>query len=117
MCVEREPAACRSIVADTPPAPNSGCRCVICSPERMGLLRRTKAHEQSARPEIDLTAWAESRGLEFRDGAPQAGYLSVTCPWSADLLFNVVRGHWSGGTYGVLCHEARIFGAGVRGWY
>ncbi len=83
----------------------------------MGLLRRSKADNQSARPEFDLVAWAERRGLEFRGGAPQAGYLSVTCPWSVDVLFNVVRGHWPGGTYGVVCHEARIFEPGERGWY
>jgi hypothetical protein len=83
----------------------------------MGLLRRSKADSPSARPEVDLGAWAERCGLEFRDGAPQAGYLSVTCPWSVDLLFNVVRGHWPGGTYGVLCHEARVYEPGTQGWY
>jgi hypothetical protein len=81
----------------------------------MGLLRRSKEdHGDLAargRPAFDLTAWAQRRGLEFRAGAPQAGYLSVTCPWSVDVLFNVVRGHWPGGTYGVLCHEARIYAA------
>ena len=39
---------------------------------------------------------------------PQSGHLSITCPWSKDVLFNVVRGHWPGGTYGVLCHETRM---------
>jgi hypothetical protein len=83
----------------------------------MGLLRRQRADDQSARPDFDLVDWAERRGLDFRGGAPQAGYLSVTCPWSVDLLFNVVRGHWPGGTYGVVCHEARVFEPGERGWY
>src|SRR5437763_555279 len=83
----------------------------------MGLLRRSKDDDQSARPEFDLVAGAASRGLAFRAGDPQAGYLSVTCPWSVALLFNVVRGRWPGGTYGVLCHEVRIFEPGTPGYY
>src|SRR2546423_5419511 len=83
----------------------------------MGLLGRSKDDSQAARPEFDLVAWAGRHGLEFRDGAPQAGYLSVACPWSVDLLFNVVRGRWPGGTYGVLCHEVRIFEPGTPGYY
>src|SRR5437660_1079576 len=64
-------------------------------------------------------AWANAVRLQaaLGDGGPQAGYLSVTCPWSVDLLFNVVRGRWPGGTYGVLCHEVRIFEPGTPGYY
>jgi hypothetical protein len=61
------------------------------------------------RPQVELTDWAQRRKLSFRGGTPQGGHLSVTCPWSTDLLFNVVRGHWPGGTYGVLCHEVRLY--------
>lgn len=31
----------------------------------------------------------------------------MTLPWSEELLFNVVRGRWPGGTEGVMCHESR----------
>ncbi|MGZ4200615.1 MAG: hypothetical protein ACXVRH_00995 [Thermoleophilaceae bacterium] len=63
---------------------------------------------ERGRPDFDLSAWAACRGLDFRGGMPQSGHLSITCPWSKDVLFNVVRGHWPGGTYGVLCHETRM---------
>ena len=49
--------------------------------------------------------------MSFRDGSAQAGYLGVTCPWSEDVLFNVVRGTWPGGSHGVLCHEVRLYPA------
>src|SRR5262249_44877136 len=67
------------------------------------------ADADRGRPDADLTGWAQRRGLDFRGDKPQSGYLSVTCPWSKDLLFNVVRGNWPGGPYGVLCHEARLY--------
>ena len=59
-------------------------------------------------PDVDLGGWAQRRGLEYRGGRPQSGYLNVTCPWSEDILFNVVRGRLPGGEYGVLCHENRL---------
>ena len=59
------------------------------------------ADARRARPDVDLSAWAAARGLSFRGGNAQGGHLSVTSPWSADLLFNVVRGRWPGGTDGV----------------
>jgi hypothetical protein len=76
---------------------------------RSGEDAELAADAARGRPEVELTGWAERRGLRFRGGAPQAGHLSVTCPWSTDLLFNVVRGHWPGGTEGVLCHEVRLY--------
>jgi hypothetical protein len=68
-------------------------------------------------PDFDLTGWAERRGLEFRDGAPQGGHLSVTCPWSKDLLFNVVRGRSPAGDHVVLCHEARVVNVYTSGTF
>jgi hypothetical protein len=72
---------------------------------------------QRARPDFDLAGWAARRGLEFRDGAPQGGHLSVTCPWSKDLLFNVVRGHSPAGDHIVLCHEARVVNVYTSGTF
>ena len=69
------------------------------------------------RPDFDLTGWAGRRGLSFRGSPPQGGHLSVTCPWSEELLFNVVRGNWSSGSYGVLCHEARLYEDDARGYF
>jgi hypothetical protein len=81
---------------------------------RAGAVRAAEDPEliddaKRGKPDVDLSGWAERRGLDFRGGKPQSGYLTVTCPWSKDILFNVVRGHWPGGTYGVLCHEARLY--------
>jgi hypothetical protein len=77
------------------------------------LIKRLK--EESAerahrgRPDGDLTAWASSRGLDFRGQTAQAGYYSVTCPWSVDTVWNVVRGPLPGGSYGVVCHDVRFY--------
>ncbi|HKE81807.1 MAG TPA: hypothetical protein VKB54_20995 [Solirubrobacteraceae bacterium] len=79
--------------------------------------RRLAADAARGRPARDLRGWAERRGLEFRGGTAQGGHLSVTCPWSEDVLFNVVRGRWPGGTYGVVCHEARIYGEEASGFF
>jgi hypothetical protein len=84
---------------------------------RPGDYRELAADAARGRPDVDLAGWAARRGLEFRGGASQAGHLSVTCPWSEDVLFNVVRGHWPGGTYGVLCHEARIYAEDAPGYF
>jgi hypothetical protein len=84
---------------------------------RLHDFRELAADAVRGRPDIDLTGWADRRGLRFRGNAAQAGHLSVTCPWSEDLLFNVVRGRWPGGTDGVVCHEARIYGAGAEGFF
>lgn len=61
------------------------------------------------RPDIELSEWAKRRELSFRGVTPQGGHLSITCPWSTDLLFNVVRGRWPAGNHGVLCHEVRLY--------
>jgi hypothetical protein len=87
------------------------------SDARAADYRELAADAARGRPDVDLKGWAERRGLSFRGGSPQGGHLSVTCPWSKDLLFNVVRGHWPGGAYGVLCHEARIYNASTRGFF
>jgi hypothetical protein len=70
---------------------------------RPGDYRELAADARRGRPDLDLAGWAERRGLRFRGGAAQADHLSITCPWSDDLLFNVVRGRWPSGIDGVLC--------------
>jgi hypothetical protein len=80
-------------------------------------FRELAADGERGRPDVDLAGWANRRGLRFRGNTAQGGHLSVTCPWSEDLLFNVVRGRWPGGTDGVVCHEARIYGAGAQGFF
>jgi hypothetical protein len=84
---------------------------------RPGDYRELAADARRGRPAVDLAGWAERRGLRFRGGASQAGHLSITCPWSDDLLFNVVRGRWPSGLDGVLCHEARIYAEDARGFF
>ena len=79
--------------------------------------RSLAADAARGRPEFDLEGWASRRGLNYRGCAPQGGHLSVTCPWSEDVLFNVVRGHWPGGTDGVLCHEARVYDVDAPGFF
>ena len=84
---------------------------------RAGDLHELAADARRGRPDVDLAGWAHRRGLSFRGGAPQGGHLSVTCPWSEDVLFNVVRGRWPGGTDGVLCHEVRLFDVDTAGLF
>ena len=84
---------------------------------RPGDLRELAADAVRGRPDVELARWAERRGLQFRGCTAQGGHLSVTCPWSEDLLFNVVRGRWPGGTDGVVCHEARVYGEGASGFF
>jgi hypothetical protein len=76
-----------------------------------GDPRDLAADAERGRPATDLRGWAHRRGLSFRDASAQAGYLGVTCPWSEDVLFNVVRGTWPGGSHGVVCHEVRLYEA------
>ena len=75
---------------------------------RAGDHRELGEEARRGRPLADLRGWAERRGLSHRGNTSQGGHLSVTCPWSEDVLFNVVRGPWPGGALGVLCHEARL---------
>ena len=84
---------------------------------RLHDFRELAADAVRGRPDTDLAGWADRRRLHFRGTVALAGLLSVTCPWSEDLLFNVVRGRWPGGTDGVVCHEARIYGAGAEGFF
>ena len=63
-----------------------------------------------ARPTAGLDGWALRRGLTPHGHHPQPGYLSVTCPWSEDVLYSVVRGPFGAGAEGVVCHEVRFSG-------
>jgi hypothetical protein len=63
-----------------------------------------------ARPAGGLDCWAVRRGLTPCGHRPQPGYLSVTCPWSEDVLYSVARGPFPAGTEGVICHEVRFTG-------
>ncbi len=68
--------------------------------ERLGeSTKDLTADGNRGRPDVDLHDWAARRGLDHRGDAPQAGYLSVTCPWSTDVLLNVVRGELPGGAW------------------
>jgi hypothetical protein len=87
------------------------------SAARTADLRELAADAVRGRPGVDLAGWAARRGLRFVGCTAQGGHLSVTCSWSEDLLFNVVRGRWPGGTDGVVCHEARIYGEGASGFF
>jgi hypothetical protein len=84
---------------------------------RAGDPDELAADARRGRPDVDLDGWARRRGLSFRGCAPQGGHLGVTCPWSEDLLFNVVRGRWPGGAYGVVCHEVRLFDLDTAGFF
>ena len=75
------------------------------------------ADARRGRPDVSLEGWAERSGLRYRAGASIAGHLGITCPWSTDLLFNVVRGRWPGGTDGVLCHEVRLLDVDSPGFF
>jgi hypothetical protein len=75
------------------------------------------ADARRGRPDVELEGWARRRSLSFRGGAAQGGHLSVTCPWSKDLLFNVVRGRWPGGAEGVVCHGVRLFDVDSAGFF
>ena len=79
--------------------------------------RELAADAVRGRPDVDLAEWARRRGLRYAGGRSQGGHLSVTCPWSEDLLFNVVCGRWPGGSYGVLCHETRIYHEHESGFF
>jgi hypothetical protein len=82
------------------------------------------------RPDVDLSEYAASRGLDFRGQATQLGYLGAF-PWAEELMFNVMRGVLPGGERGVLLHEVKLFEedtpgtfygqttktAGFKGWH
>jgi hypothetical protein len=87
------------------------------SAARPGDLRELAADAVRGRPGTDLAGWATRRGLRLRGCTAQGGHLSVTCPWSEDVLLGVVRGRWPGGSDGVVCHEARIYGEGASGFF
>ena len=87
---------------------------------RAAFARATLTYSRPTRaagaPTSTSPAWAHRRGLSFRGGTPRAA-VSVTCRSSEDVLFNVVRGRWPGGTDGVLCHEVRLFDVDTAGLF
>jgi len=90
----------------------------------MGLLKRLVGEKTASRmssgwrgrPESDLRAYAEARGLEFRDHSNQAGYLGAFT-WHADTQWNVVRGVLPGGEPGVLLHDVKLLDPEVPGTF
>ena len=59
------------------------------------------------RPDFDLRAFADERGLEFLDRAdPPLGGWKQALPRFPEYAFNMVRGVLPGGRYGLLWHEA-----------
>jgi hypothetical protein len=81
----------------------------------MFAVLKSIARPRRARPAAGLDDWAQRRGLSPRGNRPLAGHLSVTGPWSEDLLFSVARGRFPLGADGVVCHEARLYPAEVDG--
>ena len=66
------------------------------------------------RPDFDLRAYGQERGLEFLDRAdpPLAGWKQAL-PRFPQYAFNMVRGELPGGRYGLMWHEAwEIFASG-----
>ena len=66
------------------------------------------------RPDFDLRAYAQERGLEFLDRAdpPLAGWKQAL-PRFPEYAFNMVRGELPGGRFGLMWHEAwEIFASG-----
>ena len=59
------------------------------------------------RPDVDLTPYAESRGLEHRGSATQLDHIPAF-PLTGELQFNVMRGTLPGGEPGVLYHEVDL---------
>ncbi len=63
-------------------------------------------------PDIDLTDYANSRGLSYRGQRAQLGYVAAF-PMTEDLQFNVLRGTLPGGEEGVLYHEVKLHEEGM----
>src|SRR5918995_5350274 len=59
------------------------------------------------RPDVDLAAYAASRGLAHRGSATQVDYIPAF-PLTSELQFNVMRGALPGGEQGVLYHEVDL---------
>lgn len=59
------------------------------------------------RPDVDLSGYAASRGLDFRGQSSLAGYLGAFT-FTPELQFNVLRGVLPGGRSGVLLHHVAI---------
>jgi hypothetical protein len=72
------------------------------------------ADAKRGRPDFDLRAYAEERGLEFLDRAdpPLAGWKQAL-PRFPEYAFNMLRGSLPGGRHGLMWHEAwEIFASG-----
>src|SRR5215211_2814419 len=104
----------------------------------MGLLRKVAGETKGelmedgfrGSPDVDLSGYAASRGLDFRGQKSQLGYLAAF-PWAEELMFNVMRGDLPGGERGVLLHEVKLLDddapgtfygvkektAGFKGWH
>ena len=66
------------------------------------------------RPDFDLRAYAEERGLEYLDKTESllAGWKQAL-PRFPEYIFNLARGVLPGGRYGLIYHEAfEIFSSG-----
>src|SRR4051794_14300356 len=59
------------------------------------------------RPDVDLTGYAESRGLTFTGQSGFGGYLGAFA-FAAELQWNIMRGTLPGGRHGVLLHHVAI---------
>lgn len=59
------------------------------------------------RPDVDLSGYAASRGLDFRGQAGIAGYFGAFT-FTSELQWNVIRGVLPGGRNGVLLHHVGV---------
>ena len=65
-------------------------------------------------PDVDLRAYAESRGLDHRGNHSLIGFLGAF-PMSEELQYNVLRGPLPGDEYGTVFHEVKVFEEGTPG--
>ena len=72
-----------------------------------GFEQADVSDAKKGRPDFDLRAYAQERGLEFLDRAdpPLAGWKQAL-PRFPEYAFNMVRGTLPGGGYGLMWHDA-----------
>ena len=67
------------------------------------------------RPDVDLGAYAASRGLEYNGSRISNGFRATTAAWP-DYIFNSMRGVLPGGEFGLLQHELQEYKVTDRGF-
>lgn len=72
----------------------------------MAITKEQREDARRGRPDVDLSGWAASRGLEFMGQKSALNYLGAFT-WSPALQYNAVRGQLPGGERGVLLHQVQ----------